>query len=499
MPALEITNFNIIVSLLGGWIAAFGLVSYLSKENLYLSEALVSLLAGVAFSPAGANFIRPLDYAGNSKDVEAITLNFTRLVLGVQLVIAGVQLPSRYLQKEWKSLSILVGVVMAMMWLTTSLLVWAFMPQLPLLHALAIGACVTPTDPILSSAIVKGKFAEHNVPKKLQQIIVAESGANDGLGYPFLFLALYLIKYTSDEANPADGGSMTAISLWLGDTWGYTILLSVAYGAAAGWAAKDLLHWAEKREYIDKESFVVFAIALALFVLGTCGMIGSDDVLACFVAGNAFTWDDWFRLQTEHDSFHPTIDMLLNMTIFMWFGAVCPWSDFLNNDVISIYQLIPLGILVLLVRRLPWVLAAHKYIHQISDTREALFAGFFGPIGVSAVFYVYILAEFIDKYLVDGDEVRADVKDLREAGLVVVWFLAVCSVVVHGLSIPVAKVGFFVREKVMGRLRCESLGSSEALPQSQLSPGPANVETPLLPKSYQSFQSIREERLGSSC
>lgn len=39
MPALEITNFNIIVSLLGGWIAAFGLVSYLSKENLYLSEA----------------------------------------------------------------------------------------------------------------------------------------------------------------------------------------------------------------------------------------------------------------------------------------------------------------------------------------------------------------------------------------------------------------------------------------------------------------------------
>ncbi|KAH7011254.1 Na/H antiporter [Ilyonectria destructans] len=499
MPALEITNFNIIVSLLGGWIAAFGLVSYLSKENLYLSEALISLLAGVAFSPVGANFIRPLEYAGSSKDVEAITLNFARLVLGVQLVIAGVQLPSKYLQKEWKSLSILVGVVMAMMWLTTSVLVWAFMPQLPLLHALAIGACVTPTDPILSSAIVKGKFAEHNVPKKLQQIIVAESGANDGLGYPFLFLALYLIKYTGDEANPADGGSLTAMGLWLGDTWGYTILLSVAYGAAAGWAAKDLLHWAEKRDYIDKESFVVFAIALALFVLGTCGMIGSDDVLACFVAGNAFTWDDWFRLQTENDSFHPTIDMLLNMTIFMWFGAVCPWNDFLNNNVISIYQLVPLGILVLLVRRLPWVFAAHKYIHQISDTRKALFAGFFGPIGVSAVFYVYILAEFIDKYLVDGDEVRADVKDLRETGLVVVWFLAVCSVVVHGLCIPVAKVGFFAHETVMGHIRSDSEGFIEALPHSQLSPDSANVQTPLLPKSYQSFQSIREERRGSSC
>ncbi|KPM40493.1 hypothetical protein AK830_g6065 [Neonectria ditissima] len=427
MPTLEITDFNIIVSLLGGWIAAFGLVSYLSKENLYLSEALISLLAGVAFSPSGANFMRPLAYAGNDSNVEAITLNFTRLVLGVQLVIAGVQLPSRYLQKEWKSLSILVGIVMALMWLTTSLLVWAFIPNLPLLHAMAIGACVTPTDPILSSAIVKGKFAEHNVPKGLQRLIVAESGANDGLGYPFLFLALYLIKYVGEGADPTEGSVATAMSLWFGETWGYVIFLSIAYGAAAGWIAKDLLHWAERRDFIDKESFVVFAIALALLVLGTCGMIGSDDVLACFVAGNVFTWDDWFRLETVNDSLHPTIDMLLNMTIFMWFGAVCPWNDFVQNEVISIYRLVPLGILVLVVRRLPWVLAAHKYIHQISDVREALFAGFFGPIGVSAIFYVYILAAYIDSSL-SGDEVRQDVRSLRQTGLVIVWFLAICSV-----------------------------------------------------------------------
>lgn len=28
---------------------------------------------------------------------------------------------------------------------------------------------------------------------------------------------------------------------------------------------------------------------MQLFIVGTCGMIGSDDVLACFVAGNTFT------------------------------------------------------------------------------------------------------------------------------------------------------------------------------------------------------------------
>ncbi len=78
-----------------------------------------------------------------------------------------------------------------------------------------------------------------------------------------------------------------------------------------------MLHWAKDRKFVDRESFLVFAIALALFILGTCGMIGSDDVLACFIAGNAFKWDGWFCLETLDDSLQPTIDMLLNLSIFM--------------------------------------------------------------------------------------------------------------------------------------------------------------------------------------
>ena len=39
MPTLEVTNFNIVCSVLGGFITLFGLVSYLFKEKFYLSEA----------------------------------------------------------------------------------------------------------------------------------------------------------------------------------------------------------------------------------------------------------------------------------------------------------------------------------------------------------------------------------------------------------------------------------------------------------------------------
>lgn len=225
----------------------------------------ISLVAGVIFSPAATNLIRPLEYALNNQEtLNTITLYFTRLVLGVQLVLAGVQLPSRYLRVEWKSLSLLLGPGMTAMWLSTSLLVWALVPNLNFIYALAVGACVTPTDPVLSNTIVKGKFADKNIPKELQKIIIAESGTNDGLGYPFLFLPLYVIKYVMEGGAGSGGNAGTAVGMWFYETWIYEIVLSVVYGATVGWIAKELLHWAEERKYVDRESFLVFAIALAV-------------------------------------------------------------------------------------------------------------------------------------------------------------------------------------------------------------------------------------------
>lgn len=206
-----------------------------------------------------------MEYAGGSEEtLGTITLYFTRLVLGVQLVLAGVQLPSKYLLREWRSLALLLGPGMLGMWICSSLIVWAMVPNFSFLHSLAVGACVTPTDPVLSNSIVKGKFADKNIPKELQKIIIAESGANDGLGYPFLFLPLYLLKYVESSGAGQSGGAKLAMAYWFGETWGYTILLSVLYGATVGWIAKELLHWAEEKRYVDRESFLVFAITLAV-------------------------------------------------------------------------------------------------------------------------------------------------------------------------------------------------------------------------------------------
>jgi len=70
----------------------------------------------------------------------------------------------------------------------------------------------------------------------------------------------------------------------------------------------------------------------------------------------------------------------------------------------------------------------HRLIHQIEEKRQAIFVGFFGPIGVSAIFYLYLTLEFLETITADGTQ-REDAAKLAEVMMVVVWFLAICSIV----------------------------------------------------------------------
>lgn len=172
--------------------------------------------------------------------------------------------------------------------------------------------------------------------------------------------------------------------------------------------------------------------------------------------------------------------MLLNLSVFMWFGAVCPWTLFAHNNVIPIYRLVILGILILLFRRVPIIYAMHWKIGQIEEKQQALFVGFFGPIGVSAVFYLYVTLDFLGAITVDG-VVREDAGRLAEVMTVVIWFLAICSIVshchqicakgqeltiqvVHGLSVPLGKLGYHLPRTISNVIETRETEEPEVFP-----------------------------------
>lgn len=121
--------------------------------------------------------------------------------------------------------------------------------------------------------------------------------------------------------------------------------------------------------------------------------------------------------------------MLLNTTFFVWFGIVCPWPLF-TSSIISLWRLVVLAIVILLLRRPVVLLLLQRPLWQIDGTKEAAFVGFFGPIGVSALFYQHITLEFLRTEIQGpGGSIRGDVKVMSETVRITIWFIVLCSIV----------------------------------------------------------------------
>ncbi|TLD26803.1 hypothetical protein PspLS_05111 [Pyricularia sp. CBS 133598] len=474
MPTLNPSELNIILAVLGAFTIIFGLFSVLIKQRWYLGEALPAMLIGIVLGPVAAKFLDNTRWGPGSlseKDKSEITLGFMRVMISVQLVIAGFQLPAKYAIKRWKDMAILLLPTMTISWLCSTACIMATVPKLTLLGSLVIASCLTATDPVLSQAVAKGPFADKYVPRPLREIISAEAGANDGFVFPFLMLATYLMRNTefpglvlkpsedghgSSDAAAAgaevahrllkragdigrlDGGIGAVFRDWFLETWLYTILLAIVYGAVVGFGSCQVIRFCLRKKWIDHESYLLFPVAIAMWIIGTAGTLATNDLLACFCAGVGLNWDGEYLAETEerHDEVNSSIDVLLNFTGFMYVGVIMPWSQFHDPEGtgITLPRLVGLGFMVLAFRRIPAIMATYKAMPTcVKGWKEALFMGYFGPIGVGAVFYVEHVQHLFPHVGETGDVVSDDMmKALRPA----VFFLVLFSIVVHGLSIP---------------------------------------------------------------
>lgn len=200
------------------------------------------------------------------------------------------------------------------------------------------------------------------------------------------------------------------------------------------------MKFCERRDLIDRQSYVAQYVSLATFVIGVTTMLGSDDLLAAFACGTAFAWDGFFNKQTEQSVFSSVIDLLFNIAAFVYIGAWMPFDSFSNEGLsLSVWRLIVIAILVLLLRRLPIVIALYKWIPDIKTFREAVFSGHFGPIGVGAVFISTLAVGALPK---PDNPSKDNQPELLAATIQpVVAFMVLCSIALHGLSIPFFSLG----------------------------------------------------------
>ena len=112
--------------------------------------------------------------------------------------------------------------------------------------------------------------------------------------------------------------------------------------------------------------------------------------MGCFTVGLVVSWDRWLNDQLEGSHIQEVLDSLLNIAYFIFFGSRIPWTAYGTMESLAIWRILVGCAIILLFRRLPIVLAIWKWIPGLNSWEEAVFAGWFGPIGAGAIYYAML-------------------------------------------------------------------------------------------------------------
>lgn len=429
---LEPTAPHVSFAVITFFLITYALFSLLIRNRFHLSEPPLATVYGIAVGPRGLALLRPYDWGFGDDVVQ----EFTRLIAGVQCFAVGLELPQFYFKRKWKDVAVLLGPVMTFGWLIcAAFIVILFETDIP--TALVISACLTPTDPVLAASVLSNSQFSTRVSKRVRDLLSAESGVNDGVSFPFLYFGLSLItKHTV-------GGIMKK---WVLITILYQCAFGSALGLTLGYLFNRLFTYSYKRELMGSASYLSFYLLLAVFGLGIASTLGVDDFLVTFFAGLGFSHGGNFP--TADTKFPVIIDLVLNSTMFVFFGAMIPWESFSKLDSITPGRLFGLLALILLFRRIPIIYSLYKmrFLPHIRTSTEALFAGHFGPMGVGALFLaIEARAQLETDTSLPLPSPPSDLPIEEQRTVTLVWpiicFVVLGSIMVHGMSTLVISIG----------------------------------------------------------
>lgn len=353
-----------VVGVLGVVVAAMSS----AMRRLPLSEPLLGLIAGIVLGPQllGALPIEPVTVE------HGLFHELARILLAISVMAVALRYPVTAVRRHARALAVLLLVVMPAMAAISAGLGWA-VAGLPLAAALLFGAAICPTDPVLASSVVTGDLAERDLPARDRQLLSLESGANDGLALPLVLAAIAV-------AGPLGAGAAVTESMW-------QVLGALIVGAILGAVGGAALRLGDRYGATAHGAALLFTVVLALGILGAAGLLHVDGVLAVFIGGLTFNAVGTGAERTSEVEIDEAVNRFVVLPLFVLLGAALPWQLWDQLD----WKAPALVITVLVLRRVPIVLLLRRPLHLALP--DALYLGWFGPVGVSALFYLTLEAD----------------------------------------------------------------------------------------------------------
>jgi NhaP-type Na+/H+ or K+/H+ antiporter len=176
----------------GGLLAIAAALSGLMRGTV-LSISILSVTAGVILAEAGTIHVDATDSA---------VIHLFLLALIVTLLSDGLFVERELLVVHWgpvvRALVIAMPLTLALLAVAAKLL----FSELSWAEAFLLGAVLSATDPVVTSAVVTSQ----RVPAAVRHALNLESGLNDGLALPFVLFFIILASPGGDAGTEARGG-----------------------------------------------------------------------------------------------------------------------------------------------------------------------------------------------------------------------------------------------------------------------------------------------------
>lgn len=252
-------------------IAVFAAIGALSHEaDRAFSASLIYLLLGLAAAAGiellGVSWIDPI------ADAEVFE-RASELAVIIALFATGLKLERELTLRGWRNVIRLLAIAMPLTIAAVALFgSWAM--GLSAGAAIALGACLAPTDPVLAGDIGVGPPGDEE-EREPNFSITGEAGLNDGLAFPFLLLGVVVAGHDS-------------VAEWFAADVVYAIVGGVAIGAALGYGVAGLAVRLRDRRLLSEEFDGWMAVAAVLLIYGVAEICGAYGFLAAFAGGVAF-------------------------------------------------------------------------------------------------------------------------------------------------------------------------------------------------------------------
>ncbi|MFI7742350.1 cation:proton antiporter domain-containing protein [Kocuria rhizosphaericola] len=360
-------DIDLVLALFAGAILLLSSFSTL-LQRISLPGPVLALAFGALIGPLALDLVRIEDFG---LPPGTLLEQAARITLAVGLAGVALRLPHGYWRRDARWIALIIGLGMGLMLAVATGVLWAGL-GVPFLLALLLGAVLTPTDPVVTTPVVTGSLAEEKIPERVRHNLSAESGLNDGLAYLFVLLPVLLMT----GADRAWHELLTEVLLW-------EVLGAAAFGALAGFLLGKLFVLVRRHGLMEESSYLAFVVPLALGMLGTGKLLGTDALLAVFVGVAVFGQVIPQRDEAQEDKVQDAVARLFLLPVFVLLGMALPVAEWARLGWGAPVVLAA----ALLLRRLIALWALRPLLRGVHDRSETFFLSWFGPIGVSALFY----------------------------------------------------------------------------------------------------------------